>query len=415
VLKKIPIEGLRLGMVIEKMDRSWLEHPFLTNRKKITSPTHIDRLREHGITEVYINTEEGLDVSAEDDPPAPTSVAPPVSPESPLPSNLSVPLKEAIPFEREFEVAKVVQKEAHGVVSDVLHDVRLGKNIEGGKAEKAVNSMIDSIFRNMDALSSLTRIKGYDEYTFVHSVNVCVLSLTLGRHLGLDREEMKSLGVGALLHDAGKMRVPTAILNKVGKLTDEEFAEMKRHTIYSVEVLRKAGDIPEEAVLVALQHHERFGGTGYPNALKGEEISRCAQIAAIADTYDAMTSNRCYSRAMTPCDGIRRIFELAKSDFNPVFAQRFIQCLGIYPLGTVVQLDSSEIGLVVNVNHEKVLRPKVLLLFRDERRKLPEPMEVDLVEPLVPDSPRFKRTIVRALDPLQWGIDTKQYLPAPAL
>jgi HD-GYP domain-containing protein (c-di-GMP phosphodiesterase class II) len=422
MLKKIRIEELAIGMVVEKMDRSWLEHPFLTNRKKITSLSHIERLREYHITEVYINTDIGDDVApADDDPPGEAAIelveqlAEPHDGPPPLPVNLSVPLKEEIPFQVEVEAAKVAQQEAHSVVNEVLQEVRMGKSIESGRAGKAVNLMIDSIFRNMDALASLTRIKGYDEYTFVHSVNVCVLSLTLGRQLGLDREELQSLGMGALLHDAGKMKVPAAILNKPGKLTDAEFAEMKRHTIYSAEVLERTEGITEESKAVALQHHERFGGTGYPGGLAGDSINRCAQIAAIADTYDAMTTTRVYSRPMTPPDGIRRIFELSKTDFNPVFAQRFIQCLGIYPIGTAVQLDSSEIGIVVTVNHEKVLRPKVLLVCRDERRRLPSPFEVDLTDPVEPGSGKFQRTIVRPVDPAQYAIEVDRYLPKAAL
>jgi HD-GYP domain-containing protein (c-di-GMP phosphodiesterase class II) len=421
MLKKIGIDELSLGMVVEKMDRSWLEHPFLTNRKKITSPEHIDRLREYRITEVYINTEMGLDVETASPPPDPAPHVELIVPDPPesfpaasLPVNLPAPLKVEIPFEVEVEAAKVAQKEAHTVVNEVLQEVRMGKSIESGKAGKAVNGMIDSIFRNMDALASLTRIKGYDEYTFVHSVNVCVLSLTLGRQLGLDREELQSLGMGALLHDAGKMKVPPSILNKPGKLTDVEFAEMKRHTIYSAEVLERTEGITEEARAVALQHHERFGGTGYPSGLKGETISRCAQIAAIADAYDAMTTTRVYSRPMTPPDGIRRIFELSKTDFNPIFAQRFIQCLGIYPIGTAVQLDSSEIGIVVSVNHDKVLRPKVLLVCRDERRRMPEPLEVDLADAAEPGSAKYRRTIVRPVDPARFAIDVERYLPVSA-
>lgn len=417
MLRKISIDDLAVGMVVEKMDRSWLEHPFLTNRKRIASQSHIDRLREYRITEVYINTEVGddLDAPPAGDPVEVRIVEPPPAGAPPPLVDLPAPLEVEIPFEQEIEAARVAQKEAHTVVNDVLHDVRMGKNIEGGKSEKVVNTMIDSIFRNMDALSSLTRIKGYDEYTFVHSVNVCVLSLTLGRQLGLDREEMQALGVGALLHDAGKMRVPTGILNKPGKLTDAEFAEMKRHTLYSHEVLERADGISEEAKLVALQHHERFGGTGYPGGLAGDAINRCAQIAAIADAYDAMTTTRVYSRPMTPPDGIRRIFELAKTDFNPIFAQRFIQCIGIYPVGTTVQLDSGEIGIVVSVNHEKVLRPRVLLVCRDERRRLPEPLEVDLMEPAASGSPKFRRTVLRPVDPAQFSIEVDRYLPKPAL
>jgi HD-GYP domain-containing protein (c-di-GMP phosphodiesterase class II) len=429
LLKKIDTRNLKVGMVVERMDRPWLEHPFLTSRKKITSASQINKLLEYSIDEVYINPDLGLDFEPLDAPvPEPdfpesetdfeqpglelqTDHAPPPSDAtaSPRPSWAPVSIDDPVSFEEEIKVARLVQREARFVVNDVMHDIRIGKNIEGGKVSKVVENMVASIFRNRDALTSLTRIKGYDEYTFVHSVNVCALCLTLGRHLGLDPEQLRNLGIGAMLHDTGKMKVPIAILNKPGRLTEREFTEMKKHPIYSAEIMSGTDGIPEEAKSIALQHHERFHGNGYPFGLRGDEIRMFSQLTSIIDVYDAITSNRCYSKALPAYEGIKKLYEWGRTDFNLPFVERFIQCLGIYPVGTVVQLDSSEIGVVLSINHEMILRPNVLLIYKDEHRRYPSPVNADLTL-RKEDGKRFARTIVRPLNPDQWRIDVEQIL-----
>jgi HD-GYP domain-containing protein (c-di-GMP phosphodiesterase class II) len=290
------------------------------------------------------------------------------------------------------------------VVQSVMQDVRLGKNIESDNVRRVVGTMIDSIFRNADALSSLTRLKGYDEYTFVHSVNVCVLCLTLGRRLEYSRFDLQTLGIGALLHDTGKIKVPPAILNKAGRLDEQEMEEMKRHPLYSVEVLESAGGVPEESKGVALQHHERWNGGGYLQGLRGDRIDRFGHVAALCDVYDAMTSDRCYAKGMPPHEAIRKIHASSGKDFHPDIVQTFIRCMGIYPVGTVVQLDTREIGVVTAVNKEKILRPRLTLLFRDVRTRLPRPVSVDLEEK-APGGRLFARTIVGPLDPAGLGIN----------
>ena len=389
MLRKISIDRLKIGMVVEKMDRSWTEHPFLANKKKITSEDQVQALREYGILEVHIDTDEGADVGTPTPPPGLT--------------DLAAPLPEEVPLREELQYAEETHREARSVVQDVMRDVRLGKNIESEKVGRVVGTMIDSIFRNADALSSLTRLKGYDEYTFVHSVNVCVLCLTLGRRLTYPRSDLEALGIGALLHDTGKLKVPSLLLTKSGRLDDGEMAEMKRHPLYSVEVLESTDGIREESKQVALQHHERWNGNGYPYGLKGDEIGRFGQVAALCDVYDAMTSDRCYQKGMPPYEGIRKINEWAGMHFPPDIVQCFIRCMGIYPVGTVVQLDTREIGVVTAVNRGKILRPRLTLLFRDLRTRLPEPVSVDLEEKSA-GGRLFARTIVGPLDPSRLGI-----------
>ena len=493
-LKKIRTEDLKVGMFIVNMDRSWFKHPFLSGKKMITSESQIEKLRQYGVREVYIDPERGDDVvdseiaeptvdlpaqeiipvreklasegkTQKPDPPAqaivpaqekPVSEGKTQKPDPPaqeivpvqeklvsrgktqkpepsaqaivgaeekkvLLQELTAPAqsaakgasasssKEAILFAKELEMARVVQREAQAVIRDIMQDVRLGKNIESDRVKKVVNNMIDSIFSNQAALASLTRIKDYDEYTFVHSINVCILCLTLGRHLNFSRDELEQMGIGALLHDVGKMRIPPHILNKPGKLTEEEFTEVKKHPLYTLEVLDKSHGIPDSSKQVALQHHERYNGRGYPRGLRGEEIGRFGQIAAIIDVYDAITADRVYKKAIPLHEGIRMIYQGIKEDFNQPLVEHFIQCVGIYPTGTLVLLDTEEIGIVSAVNPGKLLRPNVMLIYQNSKSRYPEPIVADLMEK-GEDSQWFKRTIVMPLDSQQWNIHIDDFL-----
>lgn len=415
--KTIPVEDLKVGMFVERLCSSWLSHPFLVGPKRITSQDLVDRIKASGIREIIIDTTKGAD--AGQDPPG--NVETDLREEGDPPrsgasagaetlSSLPSPLAKELPFREEVETARVVRKEAQTVVTGVLHDIRMGRSVEGGKAVQVVNHMIDSIFRNRDAIASLTQIKGHDEYTFVHSVNVCVLALTLGRHLEFGRADLQALGIGTLLHDTGKMKIPLSILNKPGKLTGDEFAEMKKHPLLGAEILRGAAGIPEEARLVVQRHHERNDGSGYPYGLTGREIGVFGQIAGMADVYDAITSDRCYSKAVAPFEGIRKIFDMGGRVFDMELVQKLVQCIGIYPVGTVVQLDTEEIGIVTHVNRCQLLKPRVLLVFRDSVRPYADPVEADLADPSNGDG-TARRSIRRPLKPQSFRIDVERYLP----
>ena len=413
-LKKIKIEELKIGMFIEDLDRPWFKHPFLTNKKRITSREQIEKLEAYGILEVYIDPKKGLDFPQDltiPEEPAFSSEEIVGRIEEKQDTSQPPSLPEEIPLEKELGSARIVQQEAHTIIREVMQDVRLGKNVESEKVKVVVSRMIESIFRNRDALASLTRIKEYDDYTFVHSINVCILCLTLGRHLNFHAEELQQIGIGALLHDAGKMKVPLQILNKPGRVTEEEFFEIKKHPLYSVEVLEKAGGIPEASKQIALQHHERYNGRGYPYNLQGEEISKFGQISAIVDVYDAITSDRVYKKALSPYEGMQKIYEWAKIDFNQTLVERFIQCVGIYPIGTFALLDTGEMGVVSSINHEKLLRPNIHLIYQNFKNRYPQPMVVDLMEKSG-DSQEFKRTIITPLDPTPWNIQVDDYLPS---
>jgi len=320
-----------------------------------------------------------------------------------------IPFKDHIPYAKELETAQVIRREAQTAVRDIMEDVRMGRSIESERVKRVVNSMVDSILRNQDAMVSLTQIKKYDEYTFLHSLDVCILGLSMARHMSLSRDEMMEIGIGALLHDVGKMRISPQILRKPATLSETEWVEMRKHPIYSLEIMEASHDIPNKSKELALQHHERYNGKGYPFGLKGENIGVFGQIAGVIDFYDAITTDRPYQKAIQPHEAIRQIYENGHMEFDRLLVERFIQCIGIYPFGTLVLLDSEEMAVVCGTQGESLLRPQVLVIYRNSRTPYPEPFMVDLSEKSE-NSSWYRRSIIMPLDPRKWNIELEMYL-----
>lgn len=310
------------------------------------------------------------------------------------------PKKEApteVSFDEEIKEAKRIRNEAEGLVREFMHSVRIGEGIDSEKVQDTVGKMVDSVFRNQDALTSLARLKSFDDYTFAHSVNVCILSITLGRHMGLDKESIESLGVGAILHDIGKMLIPESILKKPGRVTVEEFEVIKKHPTLGAEILNDTKEIKEDSRAVALSHHERFDGTGYNRKLIGDKIHLFARIAAVADTYDAMTSNRIYQKGLVPEEAMKRMYQLRGQQFEPELVERLIKCLGIYPIGTLIELNTGELAVVRMPNHTHPLQPHILMLFDKDKKPFPSPQGVDLKH-------EVGKWIIASRDPHSLGI-----------
>ncbi|MDZ4384500.1 MAG: HD-GYP domain-containing protein, partial [Nitrospirota bacterium] len=294
--KRIPVHKLTVGMFAEELDRPWLDTPFFFHKKKIKRQEDIDEFIRYGIKTVLINTDKGLDCKEESilnpherahlvDIPS----VPQILPSKPQDSD-PVALNDELPR------AKEIKTNVTNAVKNVFNDVRMGKAIAINEVKVQVNTMVDSVFRNRDALLCLTNLKDYDNYTFLHSVNVGILAVSFGRHLGLSKDQLENIGLGGLLHDIGKTQIPESILNKPGKFSEEEYTIMKRHVSLGAEILSKHDHIPQEAALVTSQHHERSNGTGYPQGLYGDKISLFGQIASMSDVYEAMTCDRVYQK-----------------------------------------------------------------------------------------------------------------------
>ena len=378
MIKKINVEQLTPGMFIHHFNCSWLNHPFLTNSMKIHDEHIIQKIIDYGIREIYIDTDKGYDLYS-----APT--------EDEVRQDIQTVINRIVEPERVNRVAVSVKEEivkareiknkAKETIHSLIEDIKFGKEIKTDQVEQVVDNMIDSIFRNQDALVSLLRIKEKDEYTYMHSVSVGVLMISFGKHLGFDMRLLKEVGIGAILHDVGKAIVPDAILNKEGELTENEFDIIKEHAQHSRKLLEETIGISDTSITMAAQHHERMDGTGYPFALKGDEISYYSKAVAIADVYDAMTSNRCYQDKSLPSEVLKKLYEWSSYHFDRDLVQQFIRCVGIYPVGTLVRLESGLIGVVLQNGEKNLLEPVVRIVYNTKNGGFVRlPYEIDLAQ-----------------------------------
>ena len=307
----------------------------------------------------------------------------------------------------ELRRAATVRREAVGVVRTVMQDARLGKAVELEQVGPVVQNITESILRNAGALLGLLQIKNKDDYTFLHSVSVCALLVAFCRSRNLDDEQIYQAGIGGLLHDTGKALVPDSILNKPGPLTEEEFAVIRRHPKDGYDILRQSPEIGPVPLDITLHHHERRDGSGYPDRLGAAAISELAQMAAIVDVYDALTAERCYHKAMPAAEALRKIYEWSKFHFNPQYAQEFMRCVGIYPVGTLVLLESGRLAVVIEAHESNLLAPKVNVFFNVKNRAYIRPQMVDLARGLGFGG---ADKIVGHESPAKWQVDPMRFL-----
>lgn len=397
-IKKIDVHQLKVGMFLHDLNCGWMEHPFMRNRFQLSSEREVIKVLESGIREVYIDTSKGLDVS---DAPTKAEVRANIEREMVGIATARMPVPAHASLKDELKRARPIKAQAQQLVSDLMRDVRLGKAIEIGCVEPVVQNITESIFRNSGALIGMLRIKTRDDYTFLHSVSVCALMVAFCRSAGMDEETVRQAGIGGLLHDIGKSRISDDILNKPGKLTEEEYAVMQRHPEFGHEILSGIPGVGPIPLDITLHHHERHDGSGYPKRIAGQEISPFAQMAAIVDVYDAITSDRVYHKGLPPAEALRRIYEWSRHHFNPAQVHAFLRCVGIYPVGTLVLLESGRLAVVIQNCEHNLLAPKVSVIFNTRSKSYLEPKELDLATQLQPGSDR----ILGYEDPARWNID----------
>jgi HD-GYP domain-containing protein (c-di-GMP phosphodiesterase class II) len=364
---KMPVGALEIGMYVSQLDKDWLESPFLYQGFMIESIEDI-RLLEKECQFVWVD--QVLDPTTKQDE-RHTLKKPKKSPKRYI-NKISMP--------REVEKSERVFQSSRQRTKTILDEVALNGIINTEAAKKTVNDCLESVLRNPNAMLWMSKIRDANSYTADHSLNVCILGIAFGRHLGFTEEELFSLGMCGLLHDVGKMKIPSDVIDKPGKLTPKEWKQMQAHAILGRNLLMTTKGIGQ-SVDVAHSHHERIDGKGYPRGLEGHQISQYSKIIALADSFDAMTAKRCYSKPMTPSAAVKEIYKNRGTQFDERLALQFIKTIGLYPPGTVVELVNGYIGLVLERSQRYQHLPKVMLLKDEKQVKCrKELVDLSLVE-----------------------------------
>ena len=373
MLKRIPVSDLLVGMYIHEFCGSWMDHPFWKGRFLLDNERDLQRVRDSDVSEVWIDAGKGLDVPAGQPSQSVDEVAAEAE-QSLLQAVERAPVPAPATLEQEVQRARRLCAQSKAAVVRMFSDARMGRAVALAEVGELVRQISDSVLRHPNALISLARLKTSDEYTYMHSVAVCALMIALARQIGLSEEQVREAGEAGLLHDIGKMAIPDAILNKPGKLTDAEFGAMRGHPEAGARMLLDCRQVSALVLDVCLHHHEKFDGSGYPHRLAGEQISLFARMGAICDVYDAITSDRPSKKGWDPAESMRKMAEW-KGHFDPQLFQAFVKSLGIYPIGSLVRLESERLGVVIEQHEQSLLTPKVKVFF-SARSRVPIAQEV---------------------------------------
>lgn len=390
---KIHISELKIGMFVSQLDRPWLETPFLMQGFVVETLEDIDTIAEYSehvwvdaVTEEWVPPEQRAQLKSK---------------------AKKVNYINKVDARAEHVAAVDTYKSARRLTRTLLDDIRLGGVINTEQAKSTVKDCVHSILRNPDALLWMSKIRSQDEYTAEHCLNVCILAIAFGRHLGMSESDLEKLGLCGLLHDVGKMRVQPEVLHKPSALNEKEQAAMRAHATHGRNLLMASPGIPNSTVDVAYSHHEKVDGTGYPRGLKAAGISELAKIISIVDAYDAMTADRCYSPSIPSTEALKIIFKDRGTHFDDRFALEFIKSVGLYPPGTSVELVNGLIGIVFETNTKYRHLPKIVVV-KNQDTTLGKTVLIDLAD--VEKKKMDKSFLIkRALKEGDFGVFLKDY------
>jgi len=439
--QKIETANLERGMFVAQLDRPWLETPFLFQGFEIREDSELKLLRKF-CRHVYIDVtrsslprekvlqalqprnheavmngraQAGARVAAEADPSTLTGrvmrVVTRLDPTGALAAKIDGhrQYRNQVPTAREAPQAIRAYDAAVATMNDVLVHIRKGAGVDVEKVQTAVKPMIDSVLRNQDAMAWLVYLRKRDEYAYHHSIASSVWAVILGRHLGFDRQGLDTLAMGGMLLDIGKAKLPESLVGKDGKLSPAEFDAIRKHVAYGLDMLKLSPGINADVLAMIEGHHERADGSGYPRGLKGADIPVFARIGGLVDCYDAMTSHRPWAQAKSPYDAIREINSLSGVQFQKEMVEQFVQAMGMFPTGSVVEMNTGEVGIVVEQNRIRRLRPKVLLVLDADKQPLREYRSLDLRKCPSDQSEGNAYWIARGHEAGAFGLDPKNY------
>lgn len=403
---KVNVAYLKVGMYVSNLDRPWIDTPFLLEGFLIKDEEDLSTLSQY-CTFVFIDPRRGLAAEQYIDD------APRLKTNTYLERFLQ-DNKKKVNYENtntakeELPAAQAALEDASNQVAHIMDQVKQGKNLDITAVRGIVEPILDSIIRNSEAYMWLSMMQKKSTYTYSHSVDNCALAIAFGRYMGLPKQDLRTLAIGLLMMDMGNVNIPDVILNKKGKLTDGEYNIVKKHVLDGAQLLKSTKGMNDDIVNIALTHHERFDGSGYPNALVGTHIPVFGRMAAIIDCYDAMTSNRPFSAAKSPYSALQNIYNWRGTAFQPELVEQFLQCMGVYPTGSLVEMTTGEVGIVLEQNSTQRMRPKIMLILDEDKSSLKEYKTIDLAQ-RYEDSSGYPFNIHRGLDPGEYGIDTTEF------
>ncbi len=397
MIRKLSIDELEPGMEVVRLSSEIWEHlPFLYTRPGVLqTEEQIESIRKGGYMHAFIHVRdpgESMDRKLD---------------RLVSERGQSAPAKERVPFEREMAAAQVTYDNAMHHARRIIHDVKLGRKVDYEASVQTVDAIVDSAIRNPDTLLCLSKLSNYDEYTYAHCINVAAISVVFGEYLGLSREELVRLGLAGMMHDLGKTAVPSRIINKRARLTDSEFAEIKRHPEYGCDIITRQNTFEEDILEAVRDHHEKCNGSGYPDRRTRKDISPFARIISLADVYDALTSDRSYKDAILPNKALAIMYGMREQDFDPNEVQMFIKCLGIFPSGSLVKLNTGFYGVVYESNPALPLMPKIKIILDEDLHPIPAEM-VDLAAAQAMGNRDLE--ILECADPAAYRLSLKPYL-----
>jgi len=402
---KVNTLDLLIGMYVARLDRSWLETPYKIQGLLIKSQKDIDKLLQYS-DHVYVDTEKSIHLNGSAQK---QGITPTQSEKIQLLTKVKpVNYENKTEFDSELDTARENHKALTSTAKGVVDDVLKNKTLELSTLRKAVNPMVESILRNSDAYSWLAMMKTRDSYTYNHSVSASIWAVVLGRRLGLPVNNLKSLAMGALLFDIGKIKLPKKLIDNPRKYNRTEFKLVKTHVEHSLDIVQSIKGIDDNVLEMIATHHERHNGDGYPKGIRGYEIPLFGKIAGIVDCYDALISERVFASAIPPHDAIRKLYDWSNIDFQQELVEQFIQVVGIYPVGTLVELSDGRVGVIVAQHKARRLRPKVMLILNQDKKPYSKFDVIDLYD-VEQDEDSQPLLIDGSVEPERYGIDPRQF------
>ena len=371
--KQLSVDELRYGMYVSELDRPWTDTPFVFQGFLLRTPTQLEALRRY-CKHVFVDVERGVEPDDRR-----------LAGEGPIPGaheqvRGSTGYPELAGVESEFGRARDVYAESLALVEDIIRSAHTGEVLDSRRVREAVARITETIVRNPDALMLVSKLREKGPLTLTRALDVSIYMVVFGRFLQLPRDDLELLGMLGLLQDVGKVRLPSALLEKKGRLTPEETALARRHVEYSVDMLRDTPGLPPRLIELVPLHHERHDGSGYPRGLKWPDIGLYGSLAGIVDTFDALTTMRPYAEQMSPSNALGLLYKERGSNFHPALVEQFIQCIGIFPVGSVVELNTGEVGIVIAQNLVRRLKPRVMVVLDADGRPMRPHKILDLVK-----------------------------------